>query len=31
MMLAAAQEMDEERMKEALESMYSLRTLALAM
>ena len=31
MMLAVAQGMEEERMKEAMESMYSLRTLALAM
>ena len=31
MMLAVAQGTEEERMKEAMESMYSLRTLALAM
>ena len=31
MMLAVAQGMEEERMKEAMESMYSLRTLAHAM
>ena len=31
MMLAVAQGMEEEIMKEAMESMYSLRTLALAM
>ena len=31
MMLAVAQGMGEERTKDAMESMYSLRTLALAM